>query len=183
MNKPINIKLIRAYSRLLKKETERISVSLLCETAEVSRASFYIYYNSLREFENRLGIYMMNKFFDLSTFLLRCSEEDFENAFRNKNFFFDKYELVILKKMISGSNYLGFAVFADSYYLKEKEKSLFSEKVWKKHKKDLDFFSRGYLMILILGMTGYMKKTFEKDIRKCRALFGHLCNEIIKATI
>lgn len=180
MNKPIDIKLIRAYSRLLKKETKKISVCLLCETAEVSRASFYIYYNNLKEFEKCLGTYMLNKFFEYSTYLLNCSEEELTYALKKENFRFDKYEMVILKYMISGSNYLGFATFADSYYLKEKEMSLFSEDVWKKHKQDLDFFSRGYLMILILGMTGYMEKTFAEDIKKCRALFRLLCNEINK---
>lgn len=181
MNKPIDVKLIRAYSRLLKKETKKIGVSLLCETAEVSRASFYIYYNSLSEFEKSLGNYMMNKFFEQSTYLLSCSEEELEKFIKKENFFFNKYELIILKHMISGSKYLDFAAFADSYYLKEKEASLFSEDVWEKHKQKLDFFSRGYLMILILGMTGYMENTFEKDVRKCRALFKHLCNEITQS--
>ena len=180
MNKPIDIKLIRAYSRLLKKETKKISVCLLCETANVSRASFYIYYKGMSEFENILDTYILNKFFEQSTYLLRCSEEEFIKAIKKENLFFDKYELIILRHMISGSNYLKFAAFADNYYLKEKEASLFSEEVWKKHKPDLDFFSRGYLMILILGLTGYMENTFEKDIRKCRELFRHLCSEITK---
>ena len=181
MNKSIDIKLIKAYSKLLKKGTKKISVCLLCETAEVSRASFYIYYKSMREFENSLGTYMLNKFFEQSTYLLRCSEEELEKAINKENLFFDKYEMVILKYMISGSNYLDFASFADSYYLKEKEKSLFSQEIWEKHRRELDFFSRGYLTILILGMTGYMENTFEKDIRKCRALFRHLCSEIDKS--
>jgi hypothetical protein len=37
-------------------------------------------------------------------------------------------------------------------------------------------------MILILGMTGYMENSYEKDIVKCRDLFRHLCNEIYKST-
>lgn len=182
MNKSIDIKLIRAYSKLLKKDTKKISVCLLCETAEVSRASFYVYHKSMGEFEKSLGTYMMSKFFEYSTYLLRCSEDEFAKAIKKENSSFDKYETVILKHMISGSNYLDFAIFADSYYLKEKEASLFSPEVWEKHKQVLDFFSRGYLMILILGMTGYMENTYEKDIRKCRALFKCLCNEIYKST-
>lgn len=180
MNKPIDIKLIKAYSRLLKKETKKISVSLLCEKADVSRASFYVYYKSMSEFENKVGIYMMDKFFELSTFLLICSDEDCKKAIKKEDFFFDKYELAILKYMISGSNYLDFATFADRYYLEKKELSLFSKDVWEKHRSELDFFSRGYLMILILGMTGYMENTFEKDIRKCRTLFRLLSEAVTK---
>ncbi len=182
MNKPIDIKLIKGYSKLLKKETKKISVSLLCETADVSRASFYIYYGSIREFENSLSAFMLNKFFDQAIYLLRCSEDELKNAVKKENLFFDKYELIILKYMISGSNYLNFAAFANSHYLKEKEVLVFSEEVWNKHRQDIDFFSRGYLMILILGMTGYMDNTFEKDIQKCRVLFRHLCNEITKTS-
>lgn len=182
LNKSIDIKLIKGYSRLIKKGIPKINVSLLCETSDVSRASFYIYYSSMSEFEKSLGNYMMNKFFEQSTYLLRCSEEKFNKAIKKENLLFDKYELIILKYMISGSNYLDFASFANSYYLKEKEASLFPEDVWDKYKQDLDFFSRGYLMILILGMTGYMEKSFENDIRKCRILFSHLCNKIAKNT-
>ena len=182
MNKSIDIKLIRAYSKLLKKGAKRISVCLLCETADISRASFYVYHKSMREFEESLSTYMMNKFFEQSTYLLSCSEDEFVKAIKKENSYFDKYEMIILKNMISGSNYLDFAAFADNYYLKEKEASLFSEEDWEKHKQDIDFFSRGYLMILILGMTGYMENSYEKDIRKCRALFRCLCNEIYKST-
>ena len=179
LDKPINKKLVKGYARLLKKDTEKISVSLLCEMSDVSRASFYLYYKSLKDFEDRLGAYMMNKFFEQATYFLRCSDEELENALKKENLFFDKYEKLILKHMISGSNYLDFATFANSYYLNEKESSLFSGEVWDKHKQDIDFFSRGYLMLLILGMTGYTENTFEKDIKKCRALFRQLCKEII----
>lgn len=182
MNKLIDIKLIRAYSKLLKKGTKKISVCLLCETAEISRATFYIYYKSMREFEDNLGTYVLNKFFEQSTYLLRCSDEELETAINKENFFLDKHELIILKHMISGSNYLDFAVFADCYYTKEREASLFSQEVWENHKYELDFFSRGYLMILILGITGYMENTFKNDIVKCRALFKYICNKIYKSS-
>lgn len=182
MNKPIDIKLIRAYSKLLKKDCKKISVCLLCETAEVSRASFYIYYKNMSEFEKYVSTYILNKFFDNSTYLLRCSEEELEAAINKENFFFDKYETDIIRYMISGSNYLDFACLADSYYLKEKEASLFTQEIWEKYKRELDFFSRGYLMILILGLTGYMGNTYKKDLLKCRELFSSLCSVIDKNT-
>lgn len=180
MDKPINEKLIRAYAKLLKKDVKKISICLLCETAEVSRASFYVYYKNLKEFENNLGTHMLKKFFEQSTYFLCCSDEELKKALKKESFFFEKYELIILKNMISGSNYLEFATFADRYYLKEKEASLFPQEVWDKYKRDLDFFSRGYLMLLILGLTGYTENTFEKDLVNSRALFRYICKEIIK---
>lgn len=173
-------KLITAYSKLVNKQTDKITVSLLCKKADVARATFYTHYKDLDDFVNKLKDHIIDKFFEQATALLVCSEADLKEAVKKENLLLNKCELDILRFMISDTNYIGFALDANDYYASQHENSLFSEEVWKKHNEEINLFACGYLMILIFGITQYEETAFTENIKFCRMVFRYLFKEILE---
>ncbi len=178
MNKGTNRKLIVAYSKLIKKESGRISVTDLCEKAGVARATFYLYYSDMESFQKKLSGYIIEKFFSQAVRILTCSDDEMHSVVKKENLIFDEYETDILGYMIQGTNYIDFASFADSYYVDKNNDPLFTLEMWEKHKEKIDIFSRGYLPILILGITNYEEMSFRKDMKYCRMFFRTLYEHI-----
>lgn len=178
MNKSVNLKLMAAYSRLVEKKDEKITVITLCEKADVSRASFYIYYNSLDEFVNKVSLYIIDKLFMQSVKIITCRDADLSFVIKKENLFFNEGEIKILRNMISGVNYIDFAILAESYYVDRKNDPLFSEEMWKNHKDEIDLFSRGYIPILLVNLINYDEINFKKDMKNCRFFFKNLHNQI-----
>ncbi len=178
MDKSTNRKLISAYAKLLKKDVDRITVSLLCERADVARATFYIHYKDMSDFKDALHRYLIDKFFEQATLFLCCDENDFVKNLKKENLLFNDNELIILKDMVSGSNYIEFAQLSDKYFLKELKSSVFAENVQTKFKDELDIFIRGYLPILVIGLTDYNETVFRSDVKNCRLFFKFLCKRV-----
>ncbi len=178
MNKNINRKLIVAYSNLLEKESEKINVTALCEKANVARASFYVYYSDLEEFQKKVNDYIIDKFFRQSVVILTCSDDELSTVVKKENLLFDNCELGILSHMIKGTNYIDFVLLAESYYSDLSISSVYTDEILKNYKDDIDFFSRGYLPILVDGLTCYRENRFRKDMKQCRIFFRALCDYI-----
>lgn len=176
----INRKLVSAYSKLLKKGVQRITVSLLCEKADVSRANFYNYYKDLNDFIIKLHSHMVDALFEQSILFLLCSEKEIADCVKKENLLLNDSETEILKNMLHGSNYIDFAVLADRYYTDEKKRALFSRKIWEEKKDILDIFTRGYLPVIIINFLNYNEESFEADIRNSRALFKYFFGEAFR---
>ncbi len=174
MNKNINRKLITAYGKLLEKENEKISVTALCEKARVARASFYIYYSDLEEFQKKLSDYIVDKFFKQSVVIITCNDAELRTVTKKENLLFDSCELKILAHMIKGTNYIDFVLLAESYLVDESCEAVYTSEMRERYKEDIDFFSRGYLPILIDGLTDYEEARFRRDMKYCRGYFKSL---------
>lgn len=184
MNSSTNRKLIRGYARLIKKGTQRITVSLLCEKADVARATFYIHYKDLNDFTETLQAQIVDKFFEQATFFLSCDDKEFQKAIKKENLLLNENELTVLENMISGTNYIDFLYKADKYYIEEKEFSLFTKEEWLLHEDKINIFSRGYLPLLILGITNYFdEKEFRSDMENCRKFYKRLRSYIVESAI
>lgn len=175
MNESTERKLRVAYSKLIRKQTEKLTVTDLCKKADVSRATFYIYYKDIEEYIDKLRMHIASRLFGQASKLLLCNDFDFPRLIKKENLILDEYETEILKNMLSGSNYLSFASLADGRFLREKESSPFSDSAWEKHCEEIDLFTRGYLIILISGLTNYSEASFRSDMRNCRSYFKNLC--------
>lgn len=171
MYKKINRKLLAAYSKLLQREIEKISVTSLCDKAGIARATFYIYYSSMEEFYKKLSDYIIDKLFKQSVAIINCNDADFRTVIKKENLLFDDDEIYILRDMIKGTNYIDFATLTESYYADRKNDSLYTTEMWSNHKDGIDLFSRGYLPILLSDITDYNEVRFRNDMKYCRAYF------------
>lgn len=175
MNETTERKLLVAYSKLIRRQAEKISVTELCKKAELSRATFYIYYKDIDEYAEKLGEHIVLRLFEQAAKLMRCSDYEFPSAIKKENLIFDEYETKILENMLSGTNYLSFATLANVCYVRGKLSSPFSDYAWEKHQEEIDIFTRGYLIILIFGLIDYEETSFRRDMRNCRTYFKALC--------
>ncbi len=183
MNESTERKLRDAYSKLVRKNTEKITVTELCRKADVSRATFYIYYKDMDEYVERLRMQMASKLFGQSARLLLCNDHDFLKLLKKGNLIFDEYETEILKNMLSGASYLSFAALAEAFFVRDREASPFSDSAWEKHRDEIDLFTRGYLIILISGLISYDEASFRSDMRNCRTYFRNLCSRYEKEAL
>ena len=175
MHESTERKLRMAYGKLISRQAEKITVTDLCKKADVSRATFYIYYKDVDEYVEELRRYMILKLFERASELLRCNEQDFLKSMKKENIFFDEYEIKILESMISGSRYIYFTTFANMCGARDKENSPFSDSAWENYREEIDLFMRGYILILIMGLINYEEASFRSDMRNCRSYYKTLC--------
>lgn len=180
MNESTERKLRVAYGKLVRKNSEKITVTDLCKKADVSRATFYIYYKDIDEYAEKLRMYIASRLFNQASELLLCSDYDFPRLIKRDKLIFDEYETEILKNMLSGANYLTFATVTDTFLVRDKEASPFSDSAWERHRDEIDLFTRGYLIMLISGLINYDETSFRSDMRNCRAYFRNLCSRYEK---
>ena len=180
MNESTERRLRVAYSKLLRKQSDRITVTELCKKADVSRATFYIYYKDIEEYAESIRRYIIVRVYDQASRLMCCSDHDFLKELKKENHLLDDYEVSILENMLSGANYLSFATLAHLYYAHDKQNTPFSEYAWENYREEIDLFSRGYLIILIMGLINYDEAAFRSDMRNCRSYYKTLCERFKK---
>lgn len=175
MNESTEKKLRCAYGKLISKQAEKITVTDLCKKADISRATFYNYYEDIDEYIEKVGTQIVLRLFEQASRLMRCSDHEFSRIVRKENLIFDEYETKILENMLSGANYLTFANLANDCYVQQKNLTPFSDYAWENHREEVDLFARGYLIILIFGLINYDEASFRSDIRNCRSYYNTLC--------
>ena len=180
MNESTERKLRIAYGKLISRNAEKITVTDLCKKADVSRATFYIYYKDIDEYAEAVGKYIILQVYAQANKLMCCSDADFSKLLKRENLLFDDYEVKILESMLSGSNYLTYATLSRVYYVPEESNSPFTEYAWENYRDEIDLFSRGYLIILIMGLINYDETSFRSDMRNCRSYYKTLCERFKK---
>lgn len=174
MNESTESKLRIAYASLIRKQGEKMTVTELCKKADVSRATFYIYYKDIDEYKESLRKHIILKLFEQAALFTCCSDHEFKSVIKKENHIIDEYEIRILDNMLSGANYLSFATVANSYYV-HKNNYPFSDYAWEHNREEIDLFTRGYLFILIVDLINYDESLFRSDMRNCRSYFKTLC--------
>lgn len=174
MDRNVTRRLLDAYSGFIRKQSEKITITTLCEKADISRATFYVYFSDIDDFYEKINKYMIDKFFCQATLILSCSESEFSKTVKKENLIFDENELVILSHMIKGVKYIDFALLVDEYYSDKNNHLLYTTEMWNKYRREIDIFFRGYLPILITDLYEYDELRFKKDMIYCRLFFREL---------
>lgn len=175
MNESTERKLRIAYGKLISRQTEKITVTDLCKKAEVSRATFYIYHKDIDEYAEGLRKYIILQVYAQATRFMCCSDSDFPKLLRKENHLLDDYEVKILESMLSGANYLNYAILSRLYYVPEEKNSPFTDYAWENYRDEIELFTRGYIIILIMGLINYDEASFRSDMRNCRSYYKTLC--------
>lgn len=96
LNTKTHRRLRKAYCRLIRKTgAEKITVSALTEEADVSRATFYTYFQNIEEFKDYALRYITALFIKQIGIFLLTGKQGVKEACRRKNLIFhdDDFEL------------------------------------------------------------------------------------------
>lgn len=177
MDKKINKRLLAAYAELIKKNEDKITVTLLCEKANISRASFYLYHKDIDSFIESIREYLINKFYKQMELILSVSDNELKSVLLRKNLVFDDSELKVLIFLALGSNFLAYAVDSQKFMLPRLELffiNSFGEDYYNNNRAKFEYFINGFVMMLYYNLINYDEEKIKFEIFGSRALAKHL---------
>lgn len=177
MDKPINQKLMSAFSELAKKDEDKISVTSLCKKADIARATFYLYYVNIDEYIDSLRNYVIGKFYLQAKEFITCEENKICYKVKKENLILNDTELSLLDYFAGGLKYIPFAMNADSiirvgFFQEVFEKE--GERYVEKNKTKLEFFLCGYIAVVYFDLIYYDEQRLLFDLKCSRELFNYL---------
>ncbi len=179
MDREVNRKLIKAYSDIVKKDESKISVTLLCEKAEVSRATFYLYYKDMEDFTETVLEYLTNLLLKQAKLLMCSTENEIHYLVKTENLVFSKEELALFVYFINSNRYLEFAGYFEKIIKQcfvSEITNLNGEDFYNKNKLLFEFHLCAFITMLVFDLIFYNAKTFESDMLNCRKYISLLYN-------
>lgn len=178
LNTKTHRRLRKAYCRLIRKTgAEKITVSSLTEEADVSRATFYTYFQNIEEFKDYTLRYILALFIKQIGIFLLAGKQEVKEACRRRNLIFndDDFELFCCffgndKGFRYGERVLDFAFKNNvdnlGYY--------FSEKFLKKNHDRLDLFYIGYAAVMRVDFLDYHSDKVYRDVMRTIYIWENL---------
>ena len=173
----INKKLYTTFAELLKKNDDGISVTRLCEKADVARASFYLYYKDMEDFNNRILIQILQKLFEQSRLILQAPDRELEKVLSANNILFQQDDLTLLYHFTHGTAYLNFLSKATDLLIPQYDRLIadrFGENYLTDDHEVCSFFMSGFIPILYFDLLYYDKKKIVFEMRCIRAVANEL---------
>ena len=162
MESKVEKSLYEALAEIAGKSEEKISVSSLCEKADVSRASFYIYYKDIDDFEKKCRTYISEKLFAQVLTIT-------ENAITPNQcrILLDESDIKLMRFFTGKHAYWGFAESANSVIaprFKEKMIERWGEVFYEENKLLFEFILNGSIAMLYLDLLDFNKAKFVKSM-------------------
>ena len=174
-------RLRKAYCRLIRKnQYDKRSVSSLVEEADISRATFYLYFQSLEEFEADTFKYASALFAEQIVKFLLAGKSKAKETCKRKNLIFtdDDFELfscICSVTLRFDFNKKVFDTFFDKhldYICKYFDKSFI-----KKNKDRFNLFYIGYACVMIENFLDYHSSKVYRDILRSAEMWDFLFPE------
>ena len=181
MNKGTNRKLHIAYTELIKKE-EKISVTMLCEKAGVSRATFYLYYRDIDEFIKKSNEYIILKLWDQMELILKTSDKELGNVIKRKNIIFEEHEIELLDYYCSGNRYISFAIHANELIIPRHKKLMtekWGEEYYNANADKFDFFLNAFVPLVFFNLINYDEAKFRYEMMSLRNISSGFFTEVM----
>lgn len=160
----VEAKLFKAYAKLAN-NCEKLSVSVLCDKADISRASFYVYYKDIKDFYDKCQDYIINKLYEQILLILNYNSHSSENKLK---IVFSDSDIELLKVFTGRHSYLYFAEKANNIF-SPRFKSLMIERWGEEHYKAkeiyFEFAFNGSVATLYFDLINFNKETFIKNMR------------------
>lgn len=174
MEKEIKRKLTEGFAKIIEKKH---TVTLLCEKAEVSRATFYLYYDDLDDFYEKTAQMITEKFFRQIVIFMFCSDAELINNTKRENLILNETEMKLLSFFADGSNYISFAVrgFENSVpvfddFCREK----FGENFFYENGFALHYCLNAVSVLLFLNLTDYNENKLLFEVSEARKIIKSL---------
>lgn len=162
-------RLRKAYAEILaNKNYDDVTVRELTETAELSRTSFYTYFQDMDEFREELTEYFAEKISLQMSVWLEGGRKNIENGCKKKNLVFDENDRILFslyyKQRRNAIDYRRcFAVAKQSAIAVISEKvPEFAEKA--KNDSGFDFFLRGFCYCTCELLADYTPQRAQKEL-------------------
>lgn len=161
-------RLRKAYCRLFKEVGEdKISVSNLTEEADISRATFYLYYQNIDEFREDAMKYIVSLFIKQSDMFLDAGRTGAQQATKRKNLIFTDNDFDLFYCFFSKNR--GFSLdqgifdyaFTD---FNEHVSDFFDKKTLKKNRDRLNLFCIGYASVMRENFLDYHSDKVYRDV-------------------
>ncbi len=161
-------RLRKAYTALLeKKNYKSITVKELTEYAEMSRAAFYLHFDSIENFSFECSQYLIRKITSQMIFWLSEGRDKLNENCRKRKLLIDENDRELfsyyVKQEIYYSDYSSFGVIAPIYYEFLSERFSVSTEELKNSSK-LNFFIRAFSASIMDSIENYDSKRMIKEL-------------------
>ncbi len=163
MQNSVEERLRLAMAELAHKNVEKISVSSLCKKAEVSRASFYIYYKDLDDLIVKTREYIINKLCEQLNIIL-----DIKNTVKEKQrLVLSNNDIELLKGFLGKHVYWEFAFDANRIIAPRYKKLIverYGEAFYNEKKEIFEFLLNGGVASLCIDLVFNDKESYIKNM-------------------
>lgn len=171
-------RLRKAYCRLLKeKQADKINVSSLTEEADISRATFYLYYQNVDEFKEDTYKYIVTLYIDQIRIFLEAGKQGAQQACKRKNLLFTDDDFDLFSCLIADTVDFGFGKQTYNFvfqHFAEHVLVYFGEKFVKKNKDRFDLFYIGYAGAMRNNFLDYHPDKVYRDILRAMEMWDVL---------
>lgn len=173
MDKGVNKKLNTALAKLASKTGCKITVTNLCEKADVSRATFYLYHNDLDDFLNKSREYILRRFFEQMKLIMQATDKELETVLLRKNIIFDDAEIMLLRYFADGNSYYTFAEAANRFVMPQLEELIiekWGKDCYEKNRFKFKYFFNGFITVLYFDIINYNENKIKFEMYGSRAI-------------
>lgn len=174
MQNKVELKLRKALAELAYKEVEKISVSALCEKAEISRASFYLYYKDIDDLIAKTREYIINKLDEQLNVILHIKDGISTDIHR---IVFTDDDIALLKGYTGKHVYWDFAVDTNRIITPRYNKKMierWGEDYFNKNKAKFEFLLNGGVATLYFDLINYDRATYITNIIRITEIANEL---------
>ena len=157
-----------------------MSVSSLVEEADISRATFYLYFQSLEEFEADTFRYMLSLFIEQIVEFLLAGKTKAKETCKRKNLIFteDDFELFSCSHSVNSRFDFNEKVYEITFdELLNRIDKYFDKSFIKKNKDRFDLFYIGYVCVMTENFLDYHSSKVYRDILRSAEIWDFLFPE------
>jgi AcrR family transcriptional regulator len=161
-------RLRKAYCRLMEKtDAEKINVSTLTEEADVSRATFYLYYQNIEKFKEDTENYIVELFIRQISLFISKSRSEVMDACKRKKLIFTEDDFKLFFSVFKNNR--GFLFESDELMIAFKAMygnvgKYFSPKFIRKNMARFNLFFIGYASVMRENFLDYHSDKAARDV-------------------
>ena len=174
-------RLRKAYCRLIRKnQYDKMSVSSLVEEADISRATFYLYFQSIEDFKDDTFEYLLSLFAQQIIEFLLAGKTKAKETCKRKNLIFTEDDFELFSRICSVTPRFDFnkKVYDTSFDKHLDHVSKYFDKSFiKKNKDRFNLFYIGYACVMMENFLDYHSSKVYRDILRSAEIWDFLFPE------
>ncbi len=176
LNTKTHRRLRRAYCRLVK-DGKKVNVSTLTDEADISRATFYLYYKDIEEFIKSTETYIITEFLSQICTFLNGTRSEVKEKCRKRNLAFTEDDFELFRCVLANDRGFSFEkgklrtvfnIFFDN------TTKYFSQRFIKKNKSRFELFYIGYVTVMRDDFFDYHSDRVARDVLRTMDVWDYL---------
>ncbi len=178
LNTKTHRRLRKAYCRLLKRMDEKkITVSSLTDEADVSRATFYLYFQNIEEFRVYALQYIISLYTEQIGMFLKAGKQGAKEACKKRNLIFTEDDFELFACLFNREYRFSFDNDILSFAFKNVAKTIpmyFSEKFIRRNHERFNLFYIGYMAVMKSDFIDYHSDKVYRDVIRTIHIWDYL---------